>query len=51
MISRFKDKLVRMIKDINGKFDGYSVSPKVKQILLHWDYGLTKKYFFTNSTN
>ena len=51
MISRFKDKLVRMIKDINGKFDDYSVSPKVKQILLHWDYELTKKDFFTNSTN
>ena len=40
-----------MIKDVIAKFDNYSVSPKIREILLHWDYKLTEKYFFTNSTN
>ena len=29
-----------MIKDVNGRFDGYSISPKIRQILLHWGYEL-----------
>ena len=29
-----------MIKDVNGKFDGYSTSPKIRQILLRWGYEL-----------
>ena len=29
-----------MIKDVNGKFDSYSTSPKIRQILLHWGYEL-----------
>ena len=36
IVSRFKDKLVRMIKDVNGKLDDYSNSPKITQILLYW---------------
>ena len=35
MVGRFKRKLVRMIIDLNGKFDDYSVSPKIRQILLY----------------
>ena len=35
---RFKGKLVEMIKDVGGKFDDYSISPKIRQILLHWGY-------------
>ena len=31
-----------MIKDADSKFDDYSVSPKIRQILLHWGYELTK---------
>ena len=31
-----------MIKDVGGKFDGSSISPKVRQILLHWGYELKK---------
>ena len=27
IVSRFKGKLVQMIKYVNGKFDGYSISP------------------------
>ena len=32
-----------MIKNAGSKFDEYSISPKTRQILLHWGYELTKK--------
>ena len=50
-ISRFIGKLVKMIKDAASKFEDYSISPKNRQILLHWGYELTVKYFFINLTN
>ena len=31
-----------MIKDVNGRFDDYFISPKIRQILLHWSYELTE---------
>ena len=44
-----------MIKDANSRFDDYSISPKIRQILLHWGYELTESdllrfvsYFFVN---
>ena len=40
-----------MIKDTGSKFDDYSISPKIRKILLHWSYELTEKDFFINSTN
>ena len=43
IVSRFRDKLVKMIKKSSSKYDGYLISPKIRQILLHWDYELTKK--------
>ena len=39
-------QLVKMIKDANDKLDDYSVSHKIAQILSHWSYELTEKYFF-----
>ena len=30
-MSRFKGKLVKMIKDAGGKFDDFSISPKIRQ--------------------
>ena len=36
VVARFKGKLVKMIKDANSRFDNYSISPKFRQILLHW---------------
>ena len=42
IVSRFKGKLVKMIKDANSRFDDYSISPKIRQILLHWRYELTE---------
>ena len=31
-----------MIKDVNGRIDDYSTSPKLRQILLHWCYELVE---------
>ena len=38
IISRFNGKLVKMIKDVNGRFDHYSTLPKIRKFLLHWGY-------------
>ena len=40
-----------MTRDVSGKFDDYSISPKIRQILLHWGYELTEKDFFIDLTN
>ena len=45
IVSRFKGKLVKMIKNSGSKYDDYSILPKTRQILLHWGYELTKKDF------
>ena len=47
----FRSKLVKMIKDTDSKYDDYSISPKIRQILLHWWYELTEKDFFIDLTN
>ena len=41
-MNRFKSKLVKIIKDAGGRFDDYSISPKIRQILLHWGYELVE---------
>ena len=46
IVSRFKSVLVKMIKDKRAKYDDYSVSPKIRQILLHWSYELVESDFF-----
>ena len=51
IVSRFRGKLVKMIRDAGSKFDDYSISPKIRQILLHWGYELTEKDFFIDLTN
>ena len=48
IVIRFNGKLVQMIKDVDGKFDDYSISPKTRQILLHWGYELTEKLRYKN---
>ena len=35
VVSRFRGKLVKMIRDAGGKLDDYSISLKIRQILLH----------------
>ena len=31
-----------MIKDVNGRFDDYSISPKIREIVLHYGYELVQ---------
>ena len=40
-----RGKLVQIIIDAGSIFDDYSLLPKLRQILLHWGYELTEKYF------
>ena len=40
-----------MIKDTGSKFGDYSISSKIRQVLLPWAFKLTKKYIFINSSN
>ena len=41
-----------MIKNTGSKFDDYSISPKIRHILLHWGYELMENelrdYFFVS---
>ena len=45
IVSRFRGKLFRMIKDVGSQFDDYSISPDITQIFLHWGYESAEKYF------
>ena len=40
-----------MIKGADSKFDHYSISSKIRQILVHWGYELTEKDFFIDLIN
>ena len=51
IVNRFKGKLIETIKNADSKFDDYSISLKIRQILLHWGCELTqsdllRRYFF-----
>ena len=35
IVSRFRGKLVKMIKNSGSKYDDYSISSKIRQLLLH----------------
>ena len=41
-VNRFKGILIKVIQDADSKFDDYSISPKIRQILLHWGYELVE---------
>ena len=41
----------KIVSRFSGKFDDYSISPKIRKILLHWGYELTEKDFFNELTN
>ena len=51
IVSRFRGKLLKMIRNARSKYVGYSISPKIRQILLHWGYELTEKDFFNELSN
>ena len=42
IVSRFRRKLVKMIKDAGSKVDDDLISPRIRQILLHCGYELTE---------
>ena len=42
IVNRFKGILIKMIKNSGSKFGDYSVSPKIRQILLNWGYELVE---------
>ena len=48
IVSRFRGKLVKMIKDAGIKFDGYTISPKMRQIQSHQGYELKKAFFLAS---
>ena len=50
-MSRFRGKLVKMIKNSDSKYDNYSISPKIRKILLHRGYESTEKDSFIESFN
>ena len=43
IVNRFKAILVKIIKNNDAKFNDHSISPKIRQVLLHWGYELTKE--------
>ena len=42
---RFRRRLMNMLIKKNKEYDDYTVSPVIRQVLLHWGYELTKKDF------
>ena len=46
IVTRFKGILVKIIKNKGAKFDDYSISPKIRQMLLHWGYELVESDLF-----
>lgn len=42
---RFRLWLITQIQKKNGKYNDMSISPKIRQTLLHWGYQLTEKDF------
>ena len=51
IVSRFRGKLVKMIRNAGSKYDDFSISPKIRQILLRWGYELTEEDFFNELRN
>ena len=46
IVTKFKGILVKMIKNKGAKFDDYSISPKIRQGLLHWGYEFVESDLF-----
>ena len=40
-----------MIRNAGSRYDDFSISTKIRQILLHWGYELTEKVFFNELSN
>ena len=50
-LSRFREKIVKMIRNAGSRYDDYLISPKTRQMLLHWGYELTEKDLFNELSN
>ena len=50
-LSRFREKIVKMIRNAGSRYDDYLISPETRQRLLHWGYELTEKYLFNELSN
>jgi hypothetical protein len=48
---RFRKFLITLITKKNGSFNDHSISPKIRQVLQHWGYQLTKKDFESELKN
>ena len=46
--SRFRKRLINLIKENKTKYNDYKISPKIRQTLQHWGYKLTL-YDFRNN--
>ena len=42
---------MKKIRNAGSKHDDFSISPKLRQILLHWSYELTEKDFLNEFSN
>ena len=49
IVSRFRGKLIKMLKVAGSKFDDYSISTKIRQILMNWGCELAGKDLLINS--
>ena len=47
--SRFRMRLINLIKKHRKKYNDYSISPKIRQTLQHWGYKLSKRDFSNQS--
>ena len=46
IVTRFKSILVKIIKNKDAKFNDYSISPKIRQVVLYWGYELVESDLF-----
>jgi hypothetical protein len=46
--SRFRKRLINLINKKKGKYNDFSISPKIRQTLQHWGYILTNRDFKNN---
>ena len=46
--SRFRKRLINLIKKNKTKYNNYKISPKIRQTLQHWGYKLTLNDYRNN---
>jgi len=46
---RFRKWLIRLVREKSGKYNDYTVSPSIRQTLLHWGYELIRRDYENDS--